>query len=83
MKAPLPRSRYSGATDYQTQLCCFDFCLSGSVLEESLLEFRGALVLVTHDRYLPDRVSTTLLGFDWLSFSLRDFASTPLASFSL
>ena len=29
------------------------------VLEESLLEFRGALVLVTHDRYLLDRVSTT------------------------
>ena len=29
------------------------------VLEESLLEFPGALVLVTHDRYLLDRVSTT------------------------
>jgi ATP-binding cassette subfamily F protein uup len=28
------------------------------VLEESLLEFPGALVLVTHDRYLLDRVST-------------------------
>ena len=28
-------------------------------LEESLLEFRGALVLVTHDRYMLDRVSTT------------------------
>ncbi len=34
------------------------------VLEESLLEFRGALVLVTHDRYLLDRVSTTVLGLD-------------------
>jgi ATP-binding cassette subfamily F protein uup len=34
------------------------------ILEESLLEFRGALVLVTHDRYLLDRVSTTVLGLD-------------------
>jgi ATP-binding cassette subfamily F protein uup len=34
------------------------------VLEESLLEFRGALVLVTHDRYMMDRVSTTVLGLD-------------------
>ena len=34
------------------------------VLEQSLLEFPGALVLVTHDRYLLDRVSTTLLALD-------------------
>ncbi len=34
------------------------------VLEESLLEFPGALVLVTHDRYLLDRVSTVVLGLD-------------------
>jgi ATP-binding cassette subfamily F protein uup len=34
------------------------------VLEESLLEFKGALVLVTHDRYLLDRVSTRLLALD-------------------
>ena len=34
------------------------------VLEERLLEFRGALVLVTHDRYLLDRVSTTVVGLD-------------------
>jgi ATP-binding cassette subfamily F protein uup len=34
------------------------------ILEESLLEFRGSLVLVTHDRYLLDRVSTTVLGLD-------------------
>ncbi|MEO8024925.1 MAG: ABC-F family ATP-binding cassette domain-containing protein [Bryobacteraceae bacterium] len=33
-------------------------------LEESLLEFRGALVLVTHDRYMLDRVSTVVLGLD-------------------
>jgi ATP-binding cassette subfamily F protein uup len=36
------------------------------VLEESLLEFPGALVLVTHDRYLLDRVSTRLLALDGL-----------------
>jgi ABC transport system ATP-binding/permease protein len=34
------------------------------ILEESLLEFRGALVLVTHDRYMLDRVSTSVLGLD-------------------
>jgi len=34
------------------------------VLEESLLEFPGALVLVTHDRHLLDRVSTTILALD-------------------
>lgn len=34
------------------------------VLEESLLEFPGALVLVTHDRWLLDRVSTMLLALD-------------------
>jgi ATP-binding cassette subfamily F protein uup len=34
------------------------------ILEESLLEFRGALLLVTHDRFLMDRVSTIVLGLD-------------------
>ena len=34
------------------------------VLEDSLTEFPGALVLVTHDRYLLDRVSTAILGLD-------------------
>jgi ATP-binding cassette subfamily F protein uup len=34
------------------------------VLEESLLEFAGALVLVTHDRYLLDRISTQILALD-------------------
>ncbi len=34
------------------------------ILEESLLEFPGALVLVTHDRYMLDRVSNIVLGLD-------------------
>ncbi|MEP7355092.1 MAG: ABC-F family ATP-binding cassette domain-containing protein [Acidobacteriota bacterium] len=34
------------------------------ILEESLLDFPGALILVTHDRYLLDRVSTVVLGLD-------------------
>lgn len=34
------------------------------ILEESLVEFRGALVLVTHDRYMLDRVSTVVLGLN-------------------
>jgi ATP-binding cassette subfamily F protein uup len=34
------------------------------VLEESLSDFPGALVLVTHDRYLLDRVSTEILALD-------------------
>ncbi|TKB08578.1 ABC-F family ATP-binding cassette domain-containing protein [Desulforhopalus sp. IMCC35007] len=33
------------------------------VLESSLLEFPGALVLVTHDRFLLDRICDRLLGF--------------------
>jgi ATP-binding cassette subfamily F protein uup len=33
------------------------------VLEASLVDFPGALVLVTHDRYLLDRVCHRLLGF--------------------
>jgi ATP-binding cassette subfamily F protein uup len=41
------------------------------VLEESLLEFRGALVLVTHDRFMMDRVSTTVLGLDGLGHAER------------
>jgi ATP-binding cassette subfamily F protein uup len=34
------------------------------VLEDSLTDFPGALVLVTHDRYLLDRVATAVLGLD-------------------
>ncbi|MGA8143672.1 MAG: ABC-F family ATP-binding cassette domain-containing protein [Candidatus Acidiferrales bacterium] len=41
------------------------------ILEESLLEFGGALVLVTHDRYMLDRVSTIVLGLDGLGEAAR------------
>ena len=34
------------------------------VLEESLLEFSGSVVLVTHDRFLLNRVCDVVLGFD-------------------
>lgn len=34
------------------------------VLEANLLDFPGALALVTHDRYMLDRVSTIVLGLD-------------------
>jgi ATP-binding cassette subfamily F protein uup len=36
------------------------------ILEENLLQFSGALVLVTHDRYMLDRISTAVLGLDGL-----------------
>jgi ATP-binding cassette subfamily F protein uup len=31
-------------------------------LEESLIDFPGAVVLITHDRYMLDRICTTLLA---------------------
>jgi ABC transport system ATP-binding/permease protein len=34
------------------------------ILEDNLLEFPGALVLVTHDRYMLNRVSSIVLGLD-------------------
>jgi len=34
------------------------------ILEESLVEYPGALVLVTHDRFMLDRVSTVVVGLD-------------------
>jgi len=46
------------------------------ILEESLLEYPGALVLVTHDRYMLDRVSSVVLGLDGKGSAERfaDFA---------
>ena len=46
------------------------------ILEESLLEFSGSLVLVTHDRYMMDRVATIVLGLDGLG------AAETLADYS-
>jgi ATP-binding cassette subfamily F protein uup len=36
------------------------------VLEQALVEFPGAIVLITHDRFMLERVSTEFLGFDGL-----------------
>jgi ATP-binding cassette subfamily F protein uup len=46
------------------------------ILEESLQDYPGALVLVTHDRYMLDRVSTVVLGLDGKGATERfaDFA---------
>jgi ATP-binding cassette subfamily F protein uup len=41
------------------------------ILEESLLEYPGALVLVTHDRYMLDRVSTIVIGLDGMGAAER------------
>lgn len=34
------------------------------VLEQTLLDFPGAMLLITHDRYLLDRVATAVVGLD-------------------
>jgi ATP-binding cassette subfamily F protein uup len=41
------------------------------ILEENLLAYRGALVLITHDRYMLDRVSTIVFGLDGLGNAER------------
>jgi ATP-binding cassette subfamily F protein uup len=43
------------------------------VLEDSLTEYAGTVVLVTHDRYMMDRVCTTILGLDGLG-KIESFA---------
>ena len=34
------------------------------ILEETLLEYPGSLVLVTHDRYMLDRIANIVVGLD-------------------
>jgi len=46
------------------------------ILEENLTEFPGALVLVTHDRFLLDRVSNVVVGLDGFGGAER-FADYP------
>jgi ATP-binding cassette subfamily F protein uup len=41
------------------------------ILEETLLEYAGALVLVTHDRFMLDRVSNIVLGLDGIRGAQR------------
>lgn len=41
------------------------------VLEETLLEYTGALALVTHDRFMLDRVSNIVLGLDGIRGAQR------------
>jgi ABC transport system ATP-binding/permease protein len=44
------------------------------VLEESLLEFPGALVLVTHDRYMLDRVSSAVIALGTAAGMYADYS---------
>ncbi|MGH7962285.1 MAG: ABC-F family ATP-binding cassette domain-containing protein [Candidatus Binatia bacterium] len=55
------------------------------VLEESLMDFPGGLVLVTHDRFLLDRVSTVILALDGSGRSVffADYAQWEAARKSL
>ena len=46
------------------------------VLEDSLAEFPGALVLVSHDRELMDRLCTECIGLDGRGGAARTAAST-------
>jgi ATP-binding cassette subfamily F protein uup len=49
------------------------------VLEENLLGFSGAMVLVTHDRYMLDRVSTSVLGLGLATGMYADYSQWELA----
>ncbi len=57
------------------------------VLEDSLAEFEGGLVLVTHDRFMLDRVSTVILALDgrggaetFADYAQWEAARTPRAA---
>jgi ATP-binding cassette subfamily F protein uup len=76
----MPMSRFSGGERARAMIACLmlaeaDILLLDEptndldiptleVLEDALLEFSGAVVLVSHDRYLLDRVSTVVIGLD-------------------
>jgi len=59
------------------------------VLEDGLLDFPGAIVLVSHDRYLLDHVSTIVIGLDgaeagvfadysqWEAFRVEQISEKP------
>jgi hypothetical protein len=49
------------------------------VLAESLTDFPGAPVLVTHDRYMLDRVSTVVLRAERTAFQAPEMVSDPIA----
>ena len=59
----MPRLRTSGegSTDLQQQA---EGTLAHLVREESLVDFPGALILVTHDRFLLDRVANSILSVE-------------------
>jgi ATP-binding cassette subfamily F protein uup len=46
------------------------------ILEENLMDFPGSLVLVTHDRYMLDRIATVVLGLNGQGGAER-FADYP------
>ena len=46
-----------------------------NVLEDCLVEFSGAVILVTHDRYFLDRVANQLLAFPFSSSADRKLLS--------
>jgi ATP-binding cassette subfamily F protein uup len=46
------------------------------ILEEALLEYPGSLVLVTHDRYMLDRIANIVIGLDGQG-SAASFADYP------
>jgi len=46
------------------------------ILEEALLEYPGSLMLVTHDRYMLDRIANIVIGLDGQSSAAR-FADYP------